>query len=98
VHTDHGDVPVEKVEVGDEVVSRNRATGKLESQPVTSSRRRTRIRSWRCASRANERPCGQVPRIRSGSGAGTRHRHGCAPARCAWKILYNRSRAIGAGW
>jgi RHS repeat-associated protein len=36
VHTDHGDAPVEKVEVGDEVVSRNRTTGKLESQPVTA--------------------------------------------------------------
>ena len=36
VHTDHGDVPVEKVEVGDEVFSRNRETGQLESQPVTA--------------------------------------------------------------
>ncbi|MGD0729719.1 MAG: RHS repeat-associated core domain-containing protein [Terracidiphilus sp.] len=36
VHTNHGNVPVEKVEVGDEVVSRNRETGKLGSQPVTA--------------------------------------------------------------
>ncbi len=35
VHTNHGDVPVEKVEVGDEVQSRNRETGKLESERVT---------------------------------------------------------------
>ena len=36
VHTNHGDVPVEKVVVGDEVVSRNRTNGKLESQHVTA--------------------------------------------------------------
>jgi hypothetical protein len=36
VHTNHGDVPVEKVEVGDEVVSRNRTNSKLESQHVTA--------------------------------------------------------------
>ena len=36
VHTGRGDVPVEKIEVGDEVVSRNRATGKLEPEPVTA--------------------------------------------------------------
>jgi RHS repeat-associated protein len=36
IHTDHGDVPVEKIRVGDEVVSRNSVTGKLESEPVTA--------------------------------------------------------------
>jgi RHS repeat-associated protein len=36
VHTDHGDVPVEQIEVGDEVLSRNSTTGKLESEPVTA--------------------------------------------------------------
>lgn len=36
MHTDHGAVPVEKSEVGDVVLSRNRATGKLESAPITA--------------------------------------------------------------
>ena len=36
VHTNHGDVPVEKIEVGDEVESRNRDNGRLESKPVTA--------------------------------------------------------------
>lgn len=36
VHTNHGDVPVEKVEVGDEVLARNSKTGKLENEPVTA--------------------------------------------------------------
>jgi len=36
IHTDHGDVPVEKIEEGDEVLSRGRATGKLEYQRVTA--------------------------------------------------------------
>jgi RHS repeat-associated protein len=36
IHTNHGDVPIEKVEVGDEVVSRNSATGKEETEPVTA--------------------------------------------------------------
>jgi RHS repeat-associated protein len=36
IHTDHGDVPIEMIKVGDEVVSRNRQTGKLESEPVTA--------------------------------------------------------------
>jgi hypothetical protein len=35
IHTDHGDVPVEEIKVGDEVESRNSATGKLELEPVT---------------------------------------------------------------
>jgi len=36
IHTDHGDVPIEQIAVGDQVVARNRATGKLETQPVTA--------------------------------------------------------------
>jgi RHS repeat-associated protein len=36
IHTDHGDVAIEKVEVGDEVVSRDSSTGKLENEPVTA--------------------------------------------------------------
>ena len=36
VHTDHGDVPVEQIKVGDEVESRNSVTGKLELEPVTA--------------------------------------------------------------
>ena len=36
VHTNRGDVPVEQVKVGDEVVSRSKETDKLESQPVTA--------------------------------------------------------------
>lgn len=35
VHSNHGDIPVDKVEVGDEVISRNRRTGKLEANRVT---------------------------------------------------------------
>jgi len=34
VHTDHGDVPVEKIAVGDQVLSRNRESGKLELKSV----------------------------------------------------------------
>ncbi len=36
VHTNHGDIPVEKVETGDEVLARNRETGNLEAQHVTA--------------------------------------------------------------
>ena len=36
VHTDHGDVPIEKVKVGDEVIAQNTKTGKLENEPVTA--------------------------------------------------------------
>jgi len=36
VHTDHGDVPIEKIEVGNEVEARNSETGKLEKEPVTA--------------------------------------------------------------
>jgi hypothetical protein len=36
VHTDHGDVPIEKIEVGDKVEARDQASGKLESKPVTA--------------------------------------------------------------
>ena len=36
VHTDHGGVPIEKVEVGDEVQSHNAKTGELENEPVTA--------------------------------------------------------------
>ncbi len=36
IHTDRGDVPIEKVEVGDKVISRDSATGKLENMPVTA--------------------------------------------------------------
>jgi len=36
VHTNHGDVPIEKVQVGDEVVARDSKTGKLEMEPVTA--------------------------------------------------------------
>ncbi|MGA3080561.1 MAG: RHS repeat-associated core domain-containing protein [Terracidiphilus sp.] len=36
VHTDHGNVPVEKIEVGDRVFSRNQQTGKTELRPVTA--------------------------------------------------------------
>ncbi len=36
VHTNRGDIPIEKIEAGDEVVSRNRETGALESKPVTA--------------------------------------------------------------
>jgi len=36
VHTDHGDVPIEKIQVGDEVIARNSKTGKLEKEPVTA--------------------------------------------------------------
>jgi RHS repeat-associated protein len=36
VHTDHGDVPIENIHEGDEVESRNRATGKVEYKRVTA--------------------------------------------------------------
>jgi RHS repeat-associated protein len=36
VHTNHGDVPVENIKIDDEVLSRNRATGKVEYEPVTA--------------------------------------------------------------
>jgi RHS repeat-associated protein len=36
IHTQRGDVPVEKIEVGDEVVTRSSKTGKLEMEPVTA--------------------------------------------------------------
>jgi Pretoxin HINT domain len=36
IHTSTGDVPVEKIKVGDEVVARNGKTGKSESEPVTA--------------------------------------------------------------
>ncbi len=36
VHTDHGDVPVQDIKVGDEVLSENSKTGKTEYQPVTA--------------------------------------------------------------
>jgi Pretoxin HINT domain/A nuclease family of the HNH/ENDO VII superfamily with conserved AHH len=36
VHTDRGDVPIEKIQVGDEVIARNSKTGKLEKEPVTA--------------------------------------------------------------
>lgn len=36
VHTNHGDVPVESIEVGDEVLARANQTGKDESEPVTA--------------------------------------------------------------
>jgi hypothetical protein len=34
VHTDHGEIPIEKIKIGDEVLSRNSATGKDEYEPV----------------------------------------------------------------
>ena len=36
VHTNHGDVPIEKVHVGEEVEARDSATGREEYEPVTS--------------------------------------------------------------
>jgi RHS repeat-associated protein len=36
VHTDHGDVPIENIHVGDEVEARNSETGKVEGRPVTA--------------------------------------------------------------
>jgi RHS repeat-associated protein len=36
IHTDQGDVPIEKVKVGDEVEARNSETGKLEPEPITA--------------------------------------------------------------
>ena len=36
IHTDHGNVPMEKIAVGDRVYSRNRQTGKTELRPVTA--------------------------------------------------------------
>jgi RHS repeat-associated protein len=36
VHTDHGDVPIERIRVGDMVLSRNRTTGKQEYKRVTA--------------------------------------------------------------
>jgi RHS repeat-associated protein len=36
IHTDHGDVPVEAIEVGEEVLASNRKTGKQEYEPVTA--------------------------------------------------------------
>jgi RHS repeat-associated protein len=36
VHTDHGNVPIEKIAVGDRVLSRNRQTGETELRPVTA--------------------------------------------------------------
>lgn len=36
VHTDRGDVPIEKIQVGDEVIARNSKTGDLEKEPVTA--------------------------------------------------------------
>ena len=36
VHTDKGDVPIEKIEVGDEVEARNSTSGDLEKEPVTA--------------------------------------------------------------
>ena len=36
IHTSRGDVPVEKIEVGDDVVARNVATGQVETRPVTA--------------------------------------------------------------
>jgi hypothetical protein len=36
VHTDHGDVPVEKIKVGDRVLSRSASQGKNEFEPVTA--------------------------------------------------------------
>jgi len=36
IHTDHGDVPIEALKVGDEVLSEDQKTGKTEYRPVTS--------------------------------------------------------------
>jgi RHS repeat-associated protein len=36
VHTDHGDVPIERIRIGDMVLSRNRTTGKQEYKRVTA--------------------------------------------------------------
>lgn len=36
VHTNHGDIPIEKLEVGDEVLARNDRTGAEEHEPVTA--------------------------------------------------------------
>ncbi len=36
VHTSRGDVPIENIHEGDEVVSRDSSTGKLEDEPVTA--------------------------------------------------------------
>jgi hypothetical protein len=35
VHTEHGDVPIEQIKVGDEVIARDQRTGKSELEPVT---------------------------------------------------------------
>ena len=35
MHTDHGDVPIEQIKVGDEVIARDQRTGKSELKPVT---------------------------------------------------------------
>jgi RHS repeat-associated protein len=35
VHTDHGSVPIERIRVGDEVLARDNATGKIEYEKVT---------------------------------------------------------------
>src|ERR1019366_9593837 len=37
IHTSNrGEVPIEEIEVGDEVVSRNSENGKLENEPITA--------------------------------------------------------------
>jgi len=36
VHTKQGTVPIERIQIGDEVLARNRTTGKLEFKPVTA--------------------------------------------------------------
>src|SRR5271155_4145914 len=36
IHTDHGSLPVEALKVGDEVLARNRASGKLEYKPISA--------------------------------------------------------------
>jgi RHS repeat-associated protein len=36
VHTDHGDVPIERIRIGDMVLSRNRTTGEQEYKRVTA--------------------------------------------------------------
>jgi len=97
VHTDHGDVPVEKVEVGDEVFSRNRETGQLESQPVTALTppHQDKLIEMRIeGERTPLRPSTSHPFwLKRGDALPA----WMPPDRCAWKILYNRFKATGAG-
>lgn len=36
IHTNHGDVPIENIEIGDQVLSQDQKTGRTEYRPVTA--------------------------------------------------------------